>query len=107
MESVLPYKVAWMDSGDSNRLYSNFFSTEQAAKDYGLQLHGQDKDYLIFKKEKEQEGYYEWSVVPDRQTWKFRLGLFMTSLKFIIPVVLALLVFFLLKKNNGLPRVIG
>ena len=44
------YKVAWMDSGDTDKLYSRFFDTESEAREYERNMEG-SKEALIFKKD--------------------------------------------------------
>jgi hypothetical protein len=102
------YSVLWVKPNDSNRLHHKRFSSEQGAKDYALKTYGEGNNYVIFKHLSDAEdGHQELGLIKDSNSWKYKLGLFLTSTKFVVPVILGLVVYFLVKKNNGLPRVIG
>ena len=100
------YKVAWMDSGDTNNLYSRFFDTESEAREYERNMEG-SKEALIFKKVTEEPNYYEWKLLSSKTAKKFKLANFIVSPIFIVPIVLGIILFVFLRRNNGLPKVIG
>jgi len=102
-----PYKVAYMETSSPFRLYSDFFSTEKEARDYASQLRQDGFEAMTFKKESQEGTHYEWNLLQDRSTWKYRLGIFLTSSNFVVPLVLIIFVYLLLRRGNGLPRVIG
>lgn len=102
-----PYKVAYMDAATPLRLYSDFFSTEADAKNHAQTLKAEGYETMTFKKVSQDGTYYEWQILPDASTWKYRLGIFLTSIKFVVPLVLVIFAYLLLRRNNGLPRVIG
>ena len=81
------YKVAYMETNSPFRLFSDFFDTQSKAHQEGV--------------------HYEWDLIKDSSTWKYRVGIFLTSSKFVVPLVLIVLTYLLLRRNNGLPRVIG
>mgnify|MGYP003128129100 CR=1 FL=1 len=101
------YKVAYMETKAPFRLYSDFFSTQAEAQAYSAQLKGEGFEAMTFEKASQEGTHYEWDLIKDSSTWKYRLGIFLTSTTFIVPLVLGILVFLLLRRGNGLPRVIG
>ncbi len=101
------YKVAYMETGSPFRLYSDFFPTKEEAKDYASSLRQEGYEAMTFEKAHQEGTHYEWELLKDRSTWKYRLGILLTSSKFVVPLVLTIFAFLLLRRNNGLPRVIG
>jgi hypothetical protein len=101
-----------MKPGEATRLYSRMFDTEQEARDYALQVRADGYESLVMRAERQPENsdevhFYQWKLVNDGASWKYRLGIFLTSPKFVIPFVIGIVAYVLLKRNNGLPRVIG
>lgn len=95
-----------MDSGDTDKLYSRFFDTESEAREYERNMEG-SKEALIFKKITEEPNYYEWKLLSSKTSKKFKLANFIVSPIFIVPIVLVIILFMFLRRNNGLPKVIG
>ena len=62
---------------------------------------------MTFEKAHQEGTHYEWDLIKDSSTWKYRLGIFLTSINFVVPLVLIIFVYLLLRRGNGLPRVIG
>ena len=102
-----PYKVAYMETSSPFRLYSDFFSTKSEAQNYAASLRQEGFEAMTFVKAHQEGVHYEWDLIKDRSTWKYRLGIFLTSSTFVVPLVLIILVYLLLRRGNGLPRVIG
>jgi hypothetical protein len=103
---VKTYKVAWMESDDTSKLYSRFFDTESQAREYLNSLEG-GKEGLLFRKLADTETYYEWQLLNTPSARKLKLANFVFSPIFMIPLILGVILFLLLRKNNGLPKVIG
>lgn len=102
-----PYKVAYMETNSPFRLYSDFFSTKAEAQSYASSLRQEGFEAMTFEKVFQEGTHYEWDLIKDRSTWKYRLGIFLTSSNFVVPLVLIVFVYLLLRRGNGLPRVIG
>ena len=105
-----PFKVAYMKAGDSARLYSRFFDNETEARQYLSQVQSEGYEALLMKSVVNNEDgnhYYEWELMKTSGSWKYRLGTLIASPNFIVPVAIGLGAYLLLRKNNGLPRVIG
>lgn len=110
--TVPPYKVAFMKPGNAKVLYSRMFDNEQDAKEAAIKFRAEGYESLVMRNVRQPENsddvhFYEWRFIPDGASWKYRLGIFITSPKFVIPLTIGLIAFVLLKRNNGLPRVIG
>lgn len=101
------YKVAYMETSSPFRLYSDFFSTKSEAQNYAASLRQEGFEAMTFVKAHQEGVHYEWDLIKDHSTWKYRLGIFLTSSTFVVPLVLIILVYLLLRRGNGLPRVIG
>tara|TARA_R100000388_G_scaffold27643_1_gene21511 strand:+ start:1797 stop:2117 length:321 start_codon:yes stop_codon:yes gene_type:complete len=101
------YKVAYMETNSPFRLYSDFFPTQTEAQDYASKLRQEGFEAMTFVKAHQEGVHYEWDLIKDRSTWKYRLGIFLTSSKFVVPLVLIIFAYLLLRRGNGLPRVIG
>lgn len=105
-----PYKVAYMKAGDASSLYSRFFDNEVEARQYAAQVRSEGFDALLMQSVSNNEDgshYYEWKLLKTADSWKYRLGTFMASPNFMIPLAIGVGAYFLLRKNNGLPQVIG
>ena len=101
------YKVAYMETNSPFRLFSDFFDTQSEAQDYAAKLRQEGFEAMTFVKAHQEGVHYEWDLIKDSSTWKYRVGIFLTSSKFVVPLVLIVLTYLLLRRNNGLPRVIG
>ena len=102
------YSVFWVKPSDSSQLHHKRLSSEQSTKDFALKTYSEGNDYVVFKHLADAEdGHNRLVLVKDSNSWKYKLGLFLTSTKFVVPVILGLVAYFLVKKNNGLPRLIG
>ena len=101
------YKVAYMETSSPFRLYSDFFSVKKEAQDYASKLRQEGFEAMTFEKAYQEGTHYEWDLIKDRSTWKYRTGIFLTSSNFVVPLVLIIFVYLLLRRGNGLPRVIG
>ncbi len=104
--SIPPYKVAWMDSNDTENLYSRFFDTESEAREYERNIEA-GKEALIFKKVTEEPNYYEWKLLSSKTANKFKLANFLVSPIFIVPIVRGMILFVFLWRNDGLRKVSG
>lgn len=105
-----PYKVAYMKAGDASHLYSRFFDNEVEARQYAAQVRSEGFEALLMQSVSNNEDgnhYYEWKLLKTADSWKYRLGTFMASPNFMIPLAIGVGAYLLLRKNNGLPRVIG
>lgn len=101
------YKVAYMETKSPFRLFSDFFDTQQEAQEYASSLRRDGFEAMTFEKAFQEGTHYEWDLIKDSSTWKYRLGVFLTSSNFVVPLVLIIFVYLLLRRGNGLPRVIG
>lgn len=109
--TIPPFKVAYMEPGRAKTLYSNMFDTEQEARDYAAKLNLEGKETLLMRavqgpEQMDDVQFYEWKLLDGGASFKYRLGIFITSPKFVVPLVLAVIAYLLLKRN-GLPKVIG
>lgn len=104
---VTSYKVAYMDSDDAYKLYSEFFDTEDQAKQREVILKNQGYDAMRMNLESNDEGSYVWSIDKSSVSMKYRIGTMLTSTKFIVPLVIVIFAYMLVKKNNGLPNIIA
>ena len=105
-----PYKVAYMKAGEASRLYSRFFDNETEARQYASKVRSEGYEALLMKSVSNNEDgshYYEWQLLKTPDSWKYHLGTRLASPNFMIPLAIGLGAFLLLRKNNGLPRVIG
>jgi len=105
-----PYKVAYMKAGEASRLYSRFFDNETEARQYASKVRSEGYEALLMKSVSNNEDgshYYEWQLLKTADSWKYRLGTRIASPNFMIPLAIGLGAFLFLRKNNGLPRVIG
>ena len=105
-----PYKVAYMKAGEASRLYSRFYDNEVEARQFAAQVRSEGYEALLMKSVSNNEDgshYYEWKLLKTADSWKYRLGTRIASPNFMIPLAIGLGAFLLLRKNNGLPRVIG
>jgi len=110
--TVPPFKVAFMRPGDAKTLYSRMFDNEQDAREFADKARTDGYESLLMRAIRQPENsdevhFYEWKLMEGGASWKYRLGIFVTSPKFVIPVTIGLIAFVLLRRNNGLPRVIG
>lgn len=101
------YKVAYMETTSPFRLYSDFFDSKAEAQKYASSLRQEGFEAMTFEKAHQEGTHYEWDLIKDSSTWKYRLGIFLTSINFVVPLVLIIFVYLLLRRGNGLPRVIG
>lgn len=104
---VTSYKVAYMDSDNAYKLYSEFFDTEDQAKQREVILKNQGYDAMRMNLESNDEGSYVWSIDKSSVSMKYRIGTMLTSTKFIVPLVIVIFAYMLVKKNNGLPNIIA
>jgi len=104
---VTSHKVAYMDSDNPYKLYSEFFDTEAQAKDRVVILKSNGYDAMHMNLISNDEGGYVWSIDKSSVSMKYRLGTMLTSTKFIVPLVIVIFAYMLVKKNNGLPKVIA
>jgi len=97
--TVPPYKVAFMKPGNAKVLFSKMFDSQQEAVDYSLQMRADGYECLIMRNVRQPENsddvhFYEWRLIPDGASWKYRLGIFITSPKFVIPLTIGLIALF-------------
>jgi len=104
---VTSYKVAYMDSDDAYKLYSEFFDTEDQAKKREQILKNQGYDAMRMNLVSNEAGNYVWSIDKSSVSMKYRIGTMLTSTKFIVPLVIVIFAYMLVKKNNGLPNIIA
>lgn len=104
---VTSHKVAYMDSDDAYKLYSEFFDTEAQAKERVVILKSNGYDAMYMNLVSNEEGNYEWGIDKSSASIKYRLGTMITSTKFIVPLVIVIFAYMLIKKNNGLPKIIA
>ena len=108
---VPPYKVAWMQGADVSILYSRFFYTQTEARQFAQNVVEKGGEPLIMVAKvqptnEDAQQYYEWELLPGPNVFKIRTATFLTSPKFYVPLILGILIFLLLRKNNGLSRVV-
>jgi len=104
---VTSHKLAYMDSDNPYRLYSEFFDTDTQAKEREIVLKSEGYDAMRMNLESSDEGGYVWTIDKSSVSAKYRVGTLVTSTKFIVPLAIGIFVFLLLRKNNGLPKVIA
>ena len=107
-----PYKVADIKDGSVKSLYSRFFHTQTDARQFMETVREKgDMPFLMVAKlqptSPEEVQVYEWELMPSEDNWKLKAGVFVTSPKFYIPLAIGVLVFLLLRKGNGLPRIVA
>jgi hypothetical protein len=102
-----PYKVAYMEPGNARNLYSRFFESEDAAREFLTQCQDKGMECLLFKKgqlDPSLESEYGWELMSGGRSRAFLLGQKVSSPKVWIPVLIMLGLFLILRKNNGLPN---
>ena len=104
---VTNFKVAYMDGGDPYTLYSEFFDTESEAIQREQNLKNQGYDAMRMTLASNEGGNYQWSIDKSSESLKYRLGTLLTSTKVIIPLVILIFAYMLIRKNNGLPKIIA
>ena len=104
---VTNFKVAYMDGGDPYTLFSEFFDTESEAIEREQNLKNQGYDAMRMTLASNEGGNYQWSIDKSSASLKYRLGTLLTSTKVIIPLVILIFAYMLVRKNNGLPKIIA
>lgn len=107
-----PYKVAYIKGGNVNTLYSRFFNTQVEARAFLQNVKEKgDMGFLMVAKRQptgqDEVQMYEWELLPSSDNWKLKAGAFATSLQFLVPLGIAVIAFVLLRKGNGLPRIVA
>lgn len=108
---VPPYKVAYMMDEDANLLYSNFFYTHAESEAFASKVRAKGGTPIVMVAEYQpdnptDEQSFVWALLPGPNVFKIRTATFLTSPKFYVPLILGILIFLLLRKNNGLSRVV-
>jgi hypothetical protein len=109
--TVPPFKVAY-SKGDAKTLYSNLFDSEQEARDFAAKMENEGSEVLIMQAMRQPVNgdeiqFYQWKLLPGGASFKYRLGMLVTSTKFVVPLGLAVVAYLLLRRNSGLPKVVG
>ena len=104
---VTNFKVAYMDGGDPYTLYSEFFDTESEAIQREQNLKNQGYEAMRMTLASNEGGNYQWNIDKSSASLKYRIGTLMTSTKVIIPLVILIFAYMLVRKNNGLPNIIA
>ena len=106
-----PFKVSFFKKEDSKTHFSTYFSTENEAKDYANEVKGSGNEVLVYKEvSKDPSGdppYQEWEMLQYGHRKKFKTIVFLSSPSFYVPLTICLFVYLLLRKNNGLPKIIA
>lgn len=78
------YKVAYMEKGNPNMLYSKMFNNIEDAMEY-IEQFPKGSDVLLFQNIKMEFDEYVWQVVPNVGGYQsYRLGIFISDNKFLI-----------------------
>lgn len=96
---VTPYKIAYMDSDDAYKLYSEFYETESQAKEREVVLKNKGYDAMRMNLVSNEGGDYVWSIDKASASMKYKIGTSITSNKFIVPFGIVLLTYLLLRKK--------
>ena len=106
-----PYKVAFFKKEEEGNHFSSYFTTENEAKEYAKKLVSLGNEVLVFKETNKdftgEPPYQEWEMLPYGNRRKFKTILFLASPNFFVPLGICLFTYLLLRKNNGLPRIIA
>lgn len=106
-----PYKVAFFKKDDANNHFSSYFVTENEAKEYAQRLMNLGNEVLVFKEKNKdftsEPPYQEWEILSYGNRRKFKTIMFLASPSFLVPLGIGIFAFLLLRKNNGLPKIIA
>jgi len=99
--------------GDASFLYSNFFYTRAESEAFAAKVRAKGGTPIIMVAEYQpdnptDEQSFVWGILPGQTSgFKLKAAVFATSPVFLVPLVLGIIAFLLLRRNNGLPRIIA